>query len=107
MGMGAATAICKLLKRTGLSLDDIDLFEINEPFASIGLATLNQLGLTLDRVNLNGSALALGHPYGMSGTRLSVLYYVNLNESTDGWGLLPHASAEAWVLPHCSSNDIE
>lgn len=70
MGLGAAAAICKLLKRTGLSLDDIDLFEINEPFASIGLATLNQLGLNLDRVNLNGSSLALGHPYGMSGTRI-------------------------------------
>lgn len=70
MGLGASTAIRKLLNRTGLDLDDIDLFEINEPFASIGLATLDLLGLHRERVNLNGSALALGHPYGMSGTRI-------------------------------------
>ncbi len=70
MGLGAAMAIRKLLARTGLTLDDIDLYEINEPFAATGLATLTQLGLDGDRVNPNGSALALGHPYGMSGARI-------------------------------------
>ena len=70
MGLGAAQAIRKLLSKTKLSLDDIDLFEINEPFAATGLATLAALGLDRSRVNPNGSALALGHPYGMTGSRI-------------------------------------
>jgi acetyl-CoA acyltransferase len=70
MGLGAAQAIRKLLTRTKLALDDIDVFEINEPFAATGLVTLAALGLSRSRVNPNGSALALGHPYGMTGTRI-------------------------------------
>jgi len=70
MGLGAAQAIQRLLTKTGLGLNDIDVFEINEPFAATGLATLAALGIGPDRVNPNGSALALGHPYGMTGARL-------------------------------------
>jgi acetyl-CoA acetyltransferase family protein len=70
MGMGPAPAIRKLLERTNLTLDDIDLFEINEAFAAQYLAVEKELGLDRSRVNVNGGAIALGHPLGMSGTRL-------------------------------------
>jgi acetyl-CoA acetyltransferase family protein len=70
MGMGPAPAIRKLLERGGLSLADIDLFEINEAFAGQYLAVEQELGLDRERVNVNGGAIALGHPLGMSGTRL-------------------------------------
>jgi acetyl-CoA acetyltransferase family protein len=70
MGMGPAPAIRKLLERTNLTLEDIDLFEINEAFAAQYLAVEKELGLDRARVNVNGGAIALGHPLGMSGTRL-------------------------------------
>jgi acetyl-CoA acetyltransferase family protein len=70
MGIGPAPAIRKLLARAGLNLDDIDLFEINEAFAAQYLAVERELGLDRTRVNVNGGAIALGHPLGMSGTRL-------------------------------------
>ena len=70
MGMGPAPAIRQVLARAGLSLADIDLFEINEAFAAQYLSVERELGLDRDRVNVNGGAIALGHPLGMSGTRL-------------------------------------
>jgi acetyl-CoA C-acetyltransferase/acetyl-CoA acyltransferase 2 len=70
MGMGPAPAIRKLLEKTRLSLGDIDLFEINEAFAGQYLAVEKELGLNREKVNVNGGAIALGHPLGMSGTRL-------------------------------------
>jgi acetyl-CoA acyltransferase 2 len=70
MGMGPAPAIRKLLERTNLTLEDIDLFEINEAFAAQYLAVEKDLGLERTKVNVNGGAIALGHPLGMSGTRL-------------------------------------
>jgi acetyl-CoA acetyltransferase family protein len=70
MGMGPAPATRTLLHRTGLALADIDLFEINEAFAAQYLAVEQELGLPRDKVNVNGGAIALGHPLGMSGTRL-------------------------------------
>jgi len=65
-----AKAIGKVLKKTGLSLGDIDLFEINEAFAVVALAAIDELGLDLDRVNIHGGAVALGHPIGASGARI-------------------------------------
>jgi acetyl-CoA acetyltransferase family protein len=70
MGMGPAPAIRKLLERTKLTLEDVDLFEINEAFAAQYLAVEKELGLDRTKVNVNGGAIALGHPLGMSGTRL-------------------------------------
>jgi acetyl-CoA acyltransferase 2 len=70
MGMGPAPAIRKVLERSRLSLGDIDLFEINEAFAGQYLAVEKELGLDRERVNVNGGAIALGHPLGMSGARL-------------------------------------
>ncbi len=70
MGMGPAPATRLVLKRAGLSLSDIDLIEVNEAFAAQYLAVEKDLGLDRDRVNVNGGAIALGHPLGMTGTRL-------------------------------------
>jgi len=70
MGIGPAPAIQGLLKKTGLSIDDIDLFEINEAFAAQYLAVERELGLDREKANVNGGAIALGHPLGMTGTRL-------------------------------------
>ena len=70
MGMGPAPATRKVLERAGLSLKDIDLIEVNEAFAAQYLSVEKELGLDRDRVNVNGGAIALGHPLGMTGTRL-------------------------------------
>ena len=70
MGMGPAPATRKALEKAGLSLADLDLVEVNEAFAGQYLAVEKELGLDRDKVNVNGGAIALGHPLGMSGTRL-------------------------------------
>ncbi len=70
MGMGPAPAVRAVLSRAALSLDDMDLIEVNEAFAGQYLAVEKELGLDRERVNVNGGAIALGHPLGMSGTRL-------------------------------------
>jgi acetyl-CoA acetyltransferase family protein len=70
MGMGPAPATRLVLKRAGLTLKDIDLVEVNEAFAAQYLAVEKELGLDRERVNVNGGAIALGHPLGMTGTRL-------------------------------------
>jgi acetyl-CoA acetyltransferase family protein len=70
MGMGPAPAIRKALERAKLGLGDVDLFEINEAFAGQYLAVEKELGLDREKVNVNGGAIALGHPLGMSGARL-------------------------------------
>jgi acetyl-CoA acetyltransferase family protein len=70
MGMGPAPAIRKTLDRAKLSLSDIDLFEVNEAFAGQYLSVEKELGLDREKVNVNGGAIALGHPLGASGTRL-------------------------------------
>jgi acetyl-CoA acyltransferase 2 len=78
MGMGPAPAIRKVLSRAGLALADIDLFEINEAFAAQYLAVEADLGLDRSRVNVNGGAIALGHPLGMTGTRLLLTLVLEL-----------------------------
>jgi acetyl-CoA acetyltransferase family protein len=70
MGMGPAPATRRVLQRAGLTLKDIDLVEVNEAFAAQYLSVEKDLGLDRDRVNVNGGAIALGHPLGMTGTRL-------------------------------------
>lgn len=72
MGVGPITAIPKALKQAGLSLKDIDLIELNEAFAAQALAVIKELGLDQEKTNVNGGAIALGHPLGCTGTKLSV-----------------------------------
>ncbi len=71
MGIGPVFAVPKVLKRLGLQVADIDLWELNEAFAVQVLYCADQLGIPMDRLNVNGGAIALGHPYGMSGQRLT------------------------------------
>jgi acetyl-CoA C-acetyltransferase len=71
MGIGPVFAVPKLLERTGKRVDDIDLWELNEAFAVQVLYCRDRLGIPNERLNVDGGAIALGHPYGMSGTRLS------------------------------------
>jgi acetyl-CoA C-acetyltransferase len=70
MGIGPALAVPKLLERTGLTVDDIDLWELNEAFASQTLYCRDRLGIDPARFNVDGGAIAIGHPYGMSGSRM-------------------------------------
>jgi acetyl-CoA acyltransferase len=69
MGTGPVPAVRKLLAKTGLKADQIDLFELNEAFASQAVYCIRELGLPADRVNVNGGAIALGHPLGATGAR--------------------------------------
>ena len=69
MGIGPALAVPKLLRRHGLSIDDIDLWELNEAYASQTVYCRDALGIPLERLNVNGGAISIGHPYGMTGAR--------------------------------------
>lgn len=70
MGIGPIFAVPKVLERTGLKMDDIGLWELNEAFASQVLASADKLGIPMDRLNVDGGAISIGHPYGMSGARM-------------------------------------
>ncbi|HEX2907657.1 MAG TPA: acetyl-CoA C-acyltransferase, partial [Phototrophicaceae bacterium] len=72
MGIGPVNAVPKLLKRVGLSMDDINLIELNEAFAAQALPVIHQLEMNPDKVNVNGGAIALGHPLGCTGAKLTV-----------------------------------
>ena len=71
MGIGPVEATRKALERANLSLEDIDIVELNEAFAAQSLAVIGKLGLDPDKVNLDGGAIALGHPLGASGARIT------------------------------------
>ena len=76
MGMGPVPAVRKVLERSGLAIKDVDLFELNEAFAAQSVAVARELGVDTDKVNVNGGAIALGHPIGASGARvLTTLVY--------------------------------
>jgi len=72
MGIGPVKAIPKALKQAGLKLEDMELIELNEAFASQSLAVIRELGINKDILNVNGGAIALGHPLGCTGAKLSV-----------------------------------
>jgi len=70
MGLGPIPAVNKALKRAGLKINDMDLIELNEAFAATSIACIRELGLNPEIVNVNGGAIALGHPLGCSGARI-------------------------------------
>ena len=88
MGMGPAVAIPKALKQAGMSLNDIDLFELNEAFASQSLAVIRELGMDPKKINVNGGAIALGHPLGCSGAKLSVQLFNELRRQNKKYGVV-------------------
>ncbi|MBM46385.1 MAG: acetyl-CoA C-acyltransferase [Acidimicrobiaceae bacterium] len=81
-----STAIRQALSKTNLDISDISLFELNEAFAAVGLAATDDLGVTDDIVNVNGGAVALGHPIGMSGSRLALTLMSELHRRGGGYG---------------------
>ncbi|HYA45538.1 MAG TPA: thiolase family protein, partial [Acidimicrobiales bacterium] len=87
MGIGPVPAVRKLIARTGIDLSQIDLVELNEAFASQSLAVVRELGLDSERVNVNGGAIAIGHPLGMSGARLVVSLLHELRRRGGRYGL--------------------
>jgi len=82
-----ANAARKALDKAGLSVSDVDLFEINEAFAVVGLASMDDLGINEEKTNVNGGAIALGHPIGMSGTRLAITLLNELARRGGGTGV--------------------
>jgi 3-oxoadipyl-CoA thiolase len=87
MGIGPVPAVRKLLGRAGVAVGDIDLVELNEAFASQSLVVIRELGLDPERVNVNGGAIAIGHPLGMSGARLVVTLLHELRRRGGRYGL--------------------
>jgi 3-oxoadipyl-CoA thiolase len=87
MGIGPVPAVRKLLARTGISIDDVDLIELNEAFASQSVAVVRELGLMEENVNVNGGAIAIGHPLGMSGARLAVTLLHELRRRGGRYGV--------------------
>lgn len=88
MGMGPCEAIPKALDRAGLKLKDIDLIELNEAFAAQALAVIREAGLNPDKVNVNGGAIALGHPLGCTGAKLSIQLFNELRRQNAKYGMV-------------------
>ena len=87
-GIGPVPAVRKVLALTGLTLADMDLIELNEAFASQALACVADLGIDRDRLNVNGGAIALGHPLGCSGARMTVTLIHELRRRGKRYGLV-------------------
>ena len=87
MGVGPVAATKKVLKKTGLTIDDFDVYEANEAFAAQSVAVGKELGFDLKKLNVNGGAIALGHPVGASGARILVTLLYNMihNDSAAAW----------------------
>ncbi len=88
MGIGPVEAVPKVLKQAGMNLDQIDLFELNEAFASQALAVIRTLGLDQNKVNINGGAIALGHPLGCTGSKLTVQIINDLERLNKRYGIV-------------------
>jgi acetyl-CoA acyltransferase len=88
MGIGPTVAIPKVLKLTGLSLDDVDLIEFNEAFAAQALAVIREVGMDLEKTNVNGGAIALGHPMGATGTKLTIQLIHEMKRRSSKYGMV-------------------
>lgn len=102
MGIGPVFAIPKVLKRLGLTVNDIDLWELNEAFAVQVIYCRDKLGIPGDRLNVNGGAIAVGHPYGVSGQRLTGHALIEGSAAAPRRSWSRCASAAAWALRACS-----
>ena len=87
MGLGPIGAIQQALGRAGMTADDIDRFEINEAFAAQVLPSADEVGIDLDKLNVNGGAIALGHPFGMTGARIMTTLLNGLEDADKEWGV--------------------
>ena len=87
MGLGPVPAVSLLLKKHGLQTNDIDLWELNEAFAAQSIAVIRELKISEDKVNVNGGAIALGHPIGASGTRIVVTLIHEMKRRNAGLGI--------------------
>jgi len=88
MGIGPIAAIPKALKKAGLNQDDIGLFELNEAFAAQSLAVLRTLEIDQEKVNVNGGAIALGHPLGATGAKLSTQLFYEMSRRKSKYGMV-------------------
>lgn len=88
MGIGPCAAIPKALKHAGIRLNDIALIELNEAFATQSLAVIRQAGLDPDKVNVNGGAIALGHPLGCTGAKLSTQLFNEMKRRNQRYGMV-------------------
>lgn len=88
MGIGPVAAVPKALKMAGKKLDDIDIIELNEAFAAQSLAVVRELGIDRTKLNPNGGAIAVGHPLGSSGARLSVQLFNELRRQKKKYGMV-------------------
>jgi acetyl-CoA acyltransferase len=88
MGVGPAYAVPKALKKAGLTIKDIGLVELNEAFASQSLYVIKELGLNLDIVNVNGGAVAMGHPLGCTGAKLTTTLLYEMKRRKIRYGLV-------------------
>ena len=86
MGLGPIEAVRKAAKKAKWTLEEIDLFEINEAFASQSIAVIRELGIDKNKVNVNGGAIALGHPIGASGARILVTLIHEMNKEKKNKG---------------------
>jgi len=88
MGVGPIAAVPKVLRQAGMSLNDIDLIELNEAFASQSIAVINELGLNKEIVNINGGAIALGHPLGCTGAKLTIQILNDMKRLNKKYGIV-------------------
>jgi len=86
--MGPVKAVPKVLKQAGMNLGQIDLIELNEAFASQSIAVIRQLGLDEERLNINGGAIALGHPLGCTGAKLTIQLLHDMKRLNKKYGIV-------------------
>jgi acetyl-CoA C-acetyltransferase len=87
MGLGPIPATRKVLKKLGLTIKDIDIVELNEAFASQAIACMRELDISIDKCNLNGSGISLGHPIGCTGARITYSLAMQMKKKNLKWGL--------------------
>jgi acetyl-CoA C-acetyltransferase len=101
-----ANAIKKAIAREGITVDQLDVIEINEAFAAVALASMNELGVNPDRVNVDGGAIAIGHPIGMSGARIALHVALELARRGSGYGVAALCGRASASTTCCSNQPV-